>query len=106
MDSDAGHDEIPNIVWAVVATLVSAETVSVATILDEVLDELAGVVHSWVHEGDIREDVLPFWGVEAGCHGSVELEVDGKFEFAAHGGDTTGDVGAVDRAAIPCIGGN
>ena len=85
------------------AGFVGAFAVISAAILDK--DAENGVGESRVGLGE-AEEVMDMGDIAVdGRRRGGEGDIKGKFEFTAEGSDTADDLGTIDAAAVPSIGG-
>lgn len=79
-----------------------------APVFDDGFEDALGSIDVRVRGPQIVEELTSAVGGEMSDKVGIleELVVEGKFEFAADGRDTTDDVGAVDGAGVPGISGD
>jgi hypothetical protein len=87
------------------ATFIDAVTMSLTAIFDDESNDLTREIHMAAGLFDVVED--RWTGIKKGCRssgaGSIDSEIERKLEFAAHSGDATNDVSAINGTAIPGV---
>ena len=82
---------------------------SFTTIVNDTLENVGGLIHSWVGLADIIKNTGARWSLE-GSEGFIviiqELIVDGELEFTANGRNAASNFSAIDGTGIPGIDGN